>query len=332
MKFFILKMIVVAFCLSGVSSIFAQTLQECETIYIEFLANRLGPDIEKYEKAVVLGKEYLEKCGDLKDQETVKDYVTKQIPKIEKTIKEILDPHPSDPFISAIAKKDWDVVFELSKKIIERNPSEVLDLSLIFASIGFDNASANIPNDKYNNETINYAKRALQSMNEGKTSGTGNYGAFAYTYKTKECPDGKLNATGWMNYIIGYIMYVRQKQINEAIPYLYQATQIGCETKNIAEVYRLIGDWYFEEFKKTDNLALRKEYAKRVLDAYARVHRINSKNPNPIIRDRYLQIIKMLYKLVYNPDLNGFDLYLESIFGTPLIDPKSSSPLPKNEQ
>ncbi|MEK7723156.1 MAG: hypothetical protein AAB336_02300, partial [Acidobacteriota bacterium] len=245
--FFIFRAIIIAFCVLGTVPVYAQSLvEECESLYIKFLSNRKGPDIEKYEKAVVLGNEYLGKCGDLKDQETVKDYVTKQIPKIEKTIKEILDPFPD---VNQFKNKK-DYAFAIGKRIVRENSDGDIDISLILASIGFDNATANPPNDEYNEDAITFAKIALQSLNKNISSGTGNYGAFGYIYKTKECPDGKLNATGWMNYIIGYIMFVRQKQIYESLPYLYQATQIGCETKNIAEIYRLIGNYYVEEFKK----------------------------------------------------------------------------------
>lgn len=331
--FFIFRAIIIAFCVLGTVSIYAQSLEkECENIYIEFLANRKGPDIEKYEKAVILGKEYLKKCSDL-EQNEVRKYVTFQVPRIEKIIKEIRDPHPSDPFSSAVSKKNWDGVFAEGKNFILKNPEVALDVSLILASIGYDKATANPPIDKYNDDAITYAKMALQSLKEGKSSGTGNYGAFAYTYKTKECPDGKLNATGWMSYIIGYIMYVRQKQTKEALPYIYQATQIGCETKNIAEIYRLIGDYYVEEFKKLDNShsenkALQRGYANRMLDAYARAY-----NATPQSQELLKTVALSRVRAIYNNDKKGLDLYLQSVADTPFVDPATPvSPLPKNEQ
>lgn len=328
--FFIFRAIIIAFCVLGTVPVYAQSLvEECESLYIKFLSNRKGPDIEKYEKAVVLGNEYLGKCGDLKDQETVKDYVTKQIPKIEKTIKEILDPFPD---VNQFKNKK-DYAFAIGKRIVRENSDGDIDISLILASIGFDNATANPPNDEYNEDAITFAKIALQSLNKNISSGTGNYGAFGYIYKTKECPDGKLNATGWMNYIIGYIMFVRQKQIYESLPYLYQATQIGCETKNIAEIYRLIGNYYVEEFKKlnnshSENKALQGGYANRMLDAYARAY-----NATPQSQELLKTVALSRVRAIYNNDKKGLNEYLKSVADTPFIDPTTPvSPLPKNEQ
>lgn len=339
-KFFALKILIVAFCLFSVSSIYGQSLvEECETIYVEFLANRKGPEIERYEKAITAGKKYLEKCGDLKDQEVVKDYVTKQLSKLGAVLNP--PPHPRsnvEKFNSSVSNKNWDEAFASGKELIIKFDGHfTLDVSLVLASIGFDNAVTNPPNDKFNEEAIYYAKLALQSLNENKPSGTGNYGAFVYTYKNEKCPNGKLNATGWMNYIIGYILYVRQKQTNTAIPYLYQATQSGCETKNIAEIYRLIGNYYVEEFKKLNNspsgnIALQRGYANRMLDAYARAYNATPQSQE-LLKTVALSRVREIYEVFYNSDEKGLNGYLKSVNDTPFVDPATPvSPLPKNEQ
>ena len=45
--------------------------------------------VQKFRTAIAAGKEYLEKCSALEGQETVKDYVTKQIPLLETKINSI---------------------------------------------------------------------------------------------------------------------------------------------------------------------------------------------------------------------------------------------------
>ena len=57
MKLFSLPLIVFVFLTFGVTSIFGQDLsKECESIYGEYVANRKGPEIEKFEKAIRFGK------------------------------------------------------------------------------------------------------------------------------------------------------------------------------------------------------------------------------------------------------------------------------------
>jgi hypothetical protein len=252
-KFFAMKIIVIAFCLFGASSIFAQDLvKECETLYNQFLIQYHGDDIDKIKKIAGMAKEYLEKCGDLKGNEAVKAYLIKQIPRVEQRIKEIEVGKIVARFNSAVPAKNWDEAFAAGKEIIAKDPKLTLDISLILASIGYENTKANPPVNKYNDEAINYAKSALQQIHEGKTSL--DYGTLVFPRKSSKCPDGKVNATGWMNYIIGYIMYYRRNQKTEALPYLKSSTETGCETKTFHETYRLIGAWYLEEAVKSSDL------------------------------------------------------------------------------
>lgn len=337
-RFFTLKMLIVAFCLFFATPVFAQDLvKECETFYDNFPRKDKNLTVDDYKSYVAVAKKYLEKCGDIKGQEEVKAYLNKQIPKLEIVVR---DMELYDRFNKAVPAQNWDEAFESGRQLLSFYPNS-LDIILILASISFDNATENPPNDKYNDDAITFAKLALQKMNEGVISD--NYGAFKYTYKTKECPDGKLNATGWMNYTIGYIMYVRQNQKKESLPYLFQSTQIGCETKKLTEPYRLIGDWYFNEFnnleksrlekikvagnQETDEtksiLALEKVYAERALDAYARIFKIYTTRitENITYKADLRKKAERVYKFLFDADLTGFDSYLKNVANTPFIDP-----------
>lgn len=252
LKFLTLTLTFAAFGAISVISTFAQTsAEDCTAIYNKFLADRKGPDIPKYEAAVASGKEYLQKCKDIEGGEEVKAYIEKQLPVVEKNLAAAKDEeYLYKPFNASVPAKDWDKTFNLGKQIIAKNP-DLIDVMLVLASVGFDNAFATPPVDKYNTDALNMAKMFLQKANEGKTSE--NWGAFSYVYKTKLCPDGKTNAIGWMNYTIGFITYNNLKNPKEGLPYLYKATQNGCETKDkIANVYRLIGVWYVDEFRRLE--------------------------------------------------------------------------------
>lgn len=356
-KFLTLGLMLAAFGAASVTATFAQaTVEECEKIYQDFLANRKGPDRAKFEAAVAAGESYVSKCSALEGQKDVLDYVNKQLPKVKEAIVAFDKAKVFESFNKAVPAKDWATAFSTGKQIINDTPNDV-DVPLVLASIGFDNAVANPPVDTFNADAISMAKLALQKMEQGTGSGTGNFGAFAYVYKTAACADGKTNATGWMNYTIGNIMYYRMNQKKEALPYLYKATQVGCETKDrIAGIYRTIGNYYIEEFKriedeknaaykvltdtKTDDptfaekekkykdlVALQKGYMERTMDVIARAYKVavNAKEP-AAYQTAQLNLAKQFYGFRNGPTPTvPFDTWLSGVtLAKPFPDPTAA--------
>lgn len=341
-------MMLFAFGFIGATATFAQATPElCDPIYQKFLDNRKGPDIPKYEVAIASGKEFLEKCKGLEGGEQVYDYVTKQVPRLQDTVdKKRYQDEVVTPFDENVRKKDFDKVFELGKKIVAREP-DFVDVMLVLASIGYDKAAEAPPVDKFNNDTIMMARAAIQKLEEGKPSVTGDFGAFAYVYKTPACADGKTNAIGWMNFTVGSITYYRQKNLQASLPYLYKATQNGCETKLFPDIYRMIGAWYLEEAIKintkrleaikaagdqdTDEtkamLAMQKGYADRSIDAYARAYKLTG-DPKVKVSAEFKNALyaKMtdLYKFRYDGKTEGIDAYVANVSSKPFPDPTSA--------
>ena len=139
------------------------------------------------------------------------------------------------------------------------------------------------------NLPLNYSK-PIKNLN-GK-----NYGALDYQYKTEKFPDGRENALGWMNYIVGFMKFYRFNQQSEALPYLYKAIQYNSETKEMADIYRIFGGIYYDRIVILDQERLRllqknseadtSEISKeinllldRTIDAYARAYDTAKKNP-----------------------------------------------------
>lgn len=353
----VIKSLTFGVVLAATTSIFGQATPEtCTPIYDKYIANRKGPELDKFKTAIATAKEYLEKCKDLPENDAVNNYVTKDLPKLEAKVADIeFDENVIKPFNASVPAKNWDVAFSTGKQIIAKNP-DFIDVMLVLASIGFDTSSANPPVDKFNADAINMAKMALQKMNEGKPSE--NYGAFVYTYKTKDCPDGKTNATGWMNYTIGNIMYYRMNQKKDALPYLYKALQVGCETKTAPgfadPIYRAIGAWYIDEFRRLegdknkaydelqlvkvdapefpaaekkylDLVALQKGYMERVMDAYARASKIAAGGKGTAdYKNSLTNRAKEFYGFRYNKDMTGYDAWFAGISAKPFPDPTSA--------
>jgi hypothetical protein len=269
--------------------------------------------------------------------------VTGQIPKIEAKIAQKKITDMEDRFNVELKANNADGLIASAKDLIHLDRPSSLDLIIDIASVGFDKAAGNPPVDKYNSDAVTYAKMALQKMSEGKTSGNDEKFGFYAKYKTKDCIDGKINATGWMNYIIGYITYVRMKQTKDAVAYLYKATQVGCETKTFSEAYRMIGAWYLDEMIKLntrylektkalgdkDNdetlaiLAMINGFADRAIDAYARACKISlTNNAAPqSYKDSLLRKVKELFDFRYDGDVSKVESYLATVLDKPFTDP-----------
>jgi hypothetical protein len=349
-KFLMMGLMVMTFAASASTTIFAQdpaatprTLTpeqqtEKQAIYDKFLANRKGPEVAKFEIAVSAGEEFLQKYGD--DAE-IAAYINKQLPPIKK----FLDANKSaGSFDSSLTSKNWDGAFAAGKSLLATNPDNI-DVMLVLASVGFDNATATPPVDKYNTDTINYAKAAIQKINEGKPSLTKNYGAGAYVYTTTKYADGKNNALGWMNYTIGLIMANRMNQKKEALPYLYKATQTPGFVKDSPDVYALIGTYYRDEYNRivTDRaakiaangnketpetreaLGMQQAYADRAINAYATALKVANANPDvkPDYKKGLTDNAKLFYKARFDKD-EGADAYIAAELNKPFVDPTSA--------
>ncbi len=333
--------------IAAVPVLFAQETGNCTALYEKFLIERKGPELVKYKAAMASGKEILERCGTDVDQEKIKEYVNRQIPRLAETIR-ILELE--ERFNSAGRQADRDNLISAGKDLIAASHPASLDIMLVIASIGYESSVAQPPIRKYNDDAVKYAKLALDRLQSGSKSE--NFGLFKYTYRTKACPDGRENATGWMNYTIGYLM-ADQKRTNDAIPYYYKASQVGCETKNLPNLYRAIAAWYIDAAKTIEDKikekiaqaqgieteetramdALVNGYLDRALDAIGRAHKAwLATSKTGAAADTIYTSMRDLYGVRYDGKMDGFDQFVAKIGETPFPDPTSEikpSPVPR---
>jgi len=254
------------------------------------------------------GKQFLEKYGACDSQKEFVDWLKIKVPDTEtKTIPEMEQGAAKtalvNRFNTALGSKNWDEVYSAGKEILAKYPDEYRDVELVLGTIGYDEFYNN-KNAKYNDDTIKYAKMALADIDAGKFK---NYGIpkTAYHYKTDAEPNGsRTEATGWMNFIIGYLTQNGLKNKQEAQPYIYKATQVNATTGKNPIPYELIGLYYFDELnkitkevtaladsqKETDTpevakqkvddikskVALANGYAERAMDAFARAYNLGT--------------------------------------------------------
>jgi hypothetical protein len=215
---------------------------------------------------------------------------------------------------------------------------------LVMATVGYDKSTARPPVDKYNADTISIAKQAIQKIEGGVQSTTGDWGALSFSYKTKAYPEGKTNALGWMNYTISSIMFYNQKMKKEALPFLNKALTYNSGVKTYSEAYKMVGVYYLEEFvaintkreelikangdKDNDEtlgmLALQKGYAERAADAYGRAYKVAAPTATKEYKDALLNRSKEFYGIRYDKDMTGFDAFLAGTSTRSFPDPTST--------
>lgn len=211
----------------------------------QFRAEFADKTLPGRKKAIDTGKQFLEKYGSCTTVAAeLIDYLNKQLPGIEKRYKDAVAKQEEEALVkrfnAALAAKTWDEVYAAGKELLQKNPEQYRPVQLVLGSIGYDESYKG--NNKYNDETIRFAKVALADLEAGKTFST--FSLPGFVFKSKD------DAIGWMNLTIGYIMHVGQKNKAGAAPYLYKATQASSDTAKNPIPFELIGSYYFDELNK----------------------------------------------------------------------------------
>lgn len=346
---------------SGTTALAQDVCTEVEAkqaLYAQFTSNFDKKEIDRRKVAIDAGKQYVQKYGACADDKAIVDYLNANIPAMEKAVQDTQRKAAQDAlftrFDTAVkgtgGKANPADTLTSGKDIVAQNP-DFLDVILVLGSVGFDQATLPTPIDTYNNDTIQYAKMAIQKLESNTPSKTGNYGVLQYSYKTKDFPDGRSNALGAMNYNIGYLMYYRQGKDNpekrkEALPYFYKSIQYNSFSKKEPLVYQAIGAWYLDEAIKIDKerqvklaangnkdndetlamVANQKGYADRAIDAYARAYKLakEDKNQKKEYVDNLYSRLKELFAFRYDGKTDNIDSFVATVQSKPMPDPSTA--------
>ncbi len=353
----VLGILMSVFAAATATSTFAQDADaEKAALYEKYTKNYNSKDIEKVKIAIAAAKEYIAKFGANEADKEQVDYYKAALPPLEDTVRKAGEAAQFDAvvnrFDSSYPAGRYDETYASGKELLAKNP-QLLDVMIVLGSIGYDESLKNPANTKYNADTINYAKTAIQKIESGQTSK--NYGAFGvYTYgdfprseanKNDKFP-GRDNALGNLNFKIGYLMYFSQNMKKEAIPYFYKASKYDSSVKNLPAIYQIIGDSYFEEAKRlnkeSEDLAkaagdkdtdeskakdgLAKGYADRAIDAYARAYKLATANQavKKEYKDGLYKLLQELFKFRFSGKIDGLDAYVATVMSKPFVDPSTA--------
>jgi hypothetical protein len=285
-----------------------------ETLFENFKKAKKAAGCDDLVVAVSIGKRIIENFGDNKLNQTVIEYLKKQIPIHEEQVRIC---ERNDRYNYTYKTKSWNQFFAVSKQIIEEEGDKplALDVMLTLVSVGFDRTA--YENDNfYNSDTIYYAQKAIDLIENGTNSGRC-WGVF-------ECYESKDKALGWLNYIIGYISYFRLKENKKAIPYFYKSTQYKMEFKYDAFVYQAVAIHYFDKESITASKA---RNIANPADEDSNNLTNDTAKTNEIIA-LYKNLVN-LYNLRYNLEEteNPADLanYIQLLINKPLIDTSANN-------
>lgn len=290
------------------------------------------------------GEEFLAKCA-TPDQQVVVDYLKKDIPIKTALANEIEVTDCFNNSLKVRASYNADEAFRCGKAFIAIKPELAFDIGIALVMVGFENSLKTPPVDKYNVETINLAKKILSEV-EGMTAA--NFGAWSWStavldaQKKPDVAKSKPNTVGWMNYVIGSIMYFNQKSEKDALPYLYKASLADSTVKSFPIIYQTIGSYYLKEIIRIDKerlaaiaannnedneqtlamLATEKGLADRGIVAYSKAHKFAKaeKTPRPDYIKSLYEKIEGLYDVRFNKK-DGVDVYVSTMVNQPLHDP-----------
>lgn len=305
--------------------------------------------IDDRKAAISTGKQFLEKYGACPAAKEFSDYLTVTIPKLEKRLKEVQEKAKKDALVArfdtALKGSNWDDVYATGKELLNGWPDEYRVIEVVLGSIGLDETAKTPRVTKWNDDTLKYAKMSLQDLDAGKIT---TFGVRQFSY------DNKLNAIGWMNYTIGFILTFDKNNKKDGAAYLYKASQApGSSTATNWAVYKYIGSIYYEQVnslipevaalakaqdpKDTDDVKKQKHDAfkaklgllngtiERALDAYSRAYSLAlaSKPPNKATSDSLYKTLGELYNVRFDkPD--GLEAWVKAAPTKPMPDPTTA--------
>ena len=214
-RFLGLAVLAAVFTAAGGTSIFAQvtpaatpaapapaagpcdSIEAREALETKVRTNFDNKDYKIRQLAVDAGEEYIKTYGACEAQ-PIKDfivYLNGYLPPTKKWIAEedrriklaaLFTRFDAGLKNDAVTKTgNWDEVYSVGKQILALDP-ENINIIISLGSIALDEVVKTPRNNKYNEDTLRYAKMAIQKLNEGKTSN--NFGVFQFSYAVKEIP------------------------------------------------------------------------------------------------------------------------------------------------
>ena len=354
-RFLSLAVLAAGFIAAGNTTGFAQDacadVDGQTALYTKFTGVYGKNDEASLRTAVDSGKQFLEKYGACEPVKEQADYLKKAVPALEKQLSDVVDRANVSKilksFDDAVKAEKYDDAYAAGNEFISKYPNHPAAINLIVSmgQIGIRESYPPKKNYKYNNDTLRYAKMAIDQLNAGaKAKPDGTYGAFQYSCASKE------ECISLLTYGQGYITYYAQDNKQAALPILYHVTQLPGAAKNNPAVYATLGDYYFIDVKRLADevqakikelqaapdadkpakdaevkakIAELNGYSERALEYYSRAYKLTKDDAaSKAYKDGIYNQIKGIYNVRF-AKTDGVDAYIAQAMAKPLPDPTS---------
>ena len=354
-RFLSLAVLAAGFIAAGNTAGFAQDacadVDGQTALYTKFTGVYGKNDEASLTTAVDSGKQFLEKYGECATVKEQADYMKKAVPALEAQLTKVREGAATGAllkrFDTAIQAKNYDDAYAAGNEFVSKFPNSPAAINLIVSmgQIGIRESYPPKKNYKYNNDTLKYAKMAIDQLNAGaKPKKDGTYGAFEYSCASKE------ECISVLTYGQGYITYYAQDNKKAALPILYQVTQLPGVAKDNPAVYATLGDYYFIDVKRLADevqakikelqaapdadkpakdaevkakIAELNGYSERALEYYSRAYKLTKDDAaSKAYKDGIYNQIKGIYNVRF-AKTDGVDAYISQAMSKPLPDPTS---------
>lgn len=288
-----------------------QTDAQKDDLYATFTELKRVPVAEKQKLAYAAGKEYLRRYGADSSDPDVKA-VRKFVGEYEKVRGEF-------DIDTAFGAKNYAKTFEIGRALVQKQPENFYFLSIL-AEAGYENAIAG--NASFNSETVGYARKAIQLLDDGKV--------------TKVDPFKNIDfARGFLNFAVGNLL--KDQSPVEAAAAFLRAVQSDSPYRTEPLAYHRLGAAilkgefaqlsaeYNEKFGAKKSSSEQKamfdqinHVAERAIDAYARAVALSTSPQQQEAKNKILVQLTGLYKNFHGDSEAGLNELIAGVLSKPL--------------
>lgn len=282
-----------------------------EELYASFIELKNLPLGEKQRLAYEVGLEYLRRYGN-----DDRDPGVKVVRKFVAEYEEVRGEYELD---TAYKARNYAKTFEIGRALLQKQPQSFYFLSVL-GEAGYDSAIAG--NAGLNAETVGYAKRAIQLLNEGKV--------------TKADPFKSIGvAIGFLNFEVGN--FLKDQSPVEAADAFLKAVQSDSPYRTEPLAYHRLGAAilkgefaqlsaeYNQKYGAKESSAEQKalfdkinHVVERAIDAYARAVALSTSPQQQDARSKILAQLTSLYTGFHNGSDAGLNELIATVLSKPL--------------
>ena len=315
MRIFVLPLFVLllaSVCLAQRNPTMTSQLDDAdkEQLYSRFSENKKVPVAERQKLAYEAARDYVKRYSGEQDA---------HLAEMRRFVNEYERVMGNYELHEAFAAKKYVRTFELGRTSLKKDPSNFYVLATL-AQAGYANSQAG--DASLNDETVDYAKRALAVLDSDK--------------QTKPDPFASTaEAEGFLNFTLGW--FLRAQAPAGAAAALVRAVKSGGRYKDDPLTYNLLGiailkgeyaqvsAEYNEKFgnkpPSPEQAAMFKRIVRlgeRAIDAYARAIALSTKPEQQEARAKMFAQVTKLYKSFHDDSDNGLNELIASVLSKPL--------------